>query len=56
MSDQILLKLECDVDEYLYLPCVGTKLIKPNGKQVLEAFSQCYCLHEIQSMLYICKV
>ena len=25
ISDQILLKLECDVDECLYFPCVGTK-------------------------------
>ena len=24
ISFQILLKLECDVDEYLYFPCVGT--------------------------------
>ena len=27
-----------DIDEYMYLPCVGTKLIKPNGNQVLEGF------------------
>ena len=32
ISDQILLKLECDKDEYLYFPCVGTKHIKANGK------------------------
>ena len=37
-SEQILIKLENDVDEYLYLPCVVTKLIKPNGKRVLEAY------------------
>ena len=37
ISDQILLKLECDVDEYLYLPFVSTKHIKANGKRVFEA-------------------
>ena len=39
-----------------FLPCVDAKLIKPNGKWVLEAFIQCYCLNEIPSMFYICKV
>ena len=34
ISDQILLKLEYDVDECLYLPYVGTKLIEPVGKRV----------------------
>ena len=33
ISDQILLKLECDVNEYLYFPCVGTKHIKAKGKR-----------------------
>ena len=32
ISEQILLKLECDVDEYLYFPCICTKNIKANGK------------------------
>ena len=36
ISDQILLKLKCDLDEYLYFPCVGTKHIKASGKRVLE--------------------
>ena len=45
ISDQILLKLEFDVDEYLYLTCTGTKLTTANGKRVAEAFIQCYCLH-----------
>ena len=49
-------KLQCDLDEYMYFPCVGTKHIKANGKRVLEALIQRYCLHEIQSMFYICKV
>ena len=48
--DQILLKLECDVDEYLYHPNVGTKHIKANGKRVLEALIQRYCLHGIPSI------
>ena len=58
MSDQILLKPECDLNEYLYFPCVGTKHIKANGKRVLEALIQRYCLHGIPStcMFYICKV
>ena len=56
ISGQILLKLECDVDEYLYLPCVGTKHTKVNGKRVLGALIQRYCLHGILSMFYICKV
>ena len=38
--DQILLKLVCDVDEYLYFPCLGTIHTKTNGKQVLEALFQ----------------
>ena len=45
ISDQILLKLKCDVDEYLYLPCTGTKLTKANGKRVAEALIQCFYLH-----------
>ena len=61
ISDQILLKLECDLDEYLYFPCVGTKHIKANGKLVLEALIQQllsawnfkYVLH-LQSMKTIC--
>ena len=55
ISDQILLKLKCDVDEYLFFPCVGTKHIKAKGKGVLEALIECYCLHEIPSMCYISK-
>ena len=39
----------------MYLPYVGTKLIKPNGKWVLEAFIQCYCLNEIPSMFTFVK-
>ena len=56
ISDQILLKLVCDVDEYLYFPCLGTTCTKANGKRVLEAFIQPYCLHGLLSMFYICKV
>ena len=55
VSDQILLKLECDVDEYLYFPFEGTKHIKANVKRVLEAYIQRYCLYESPSLLYICK-
>ena len=56
ISDQILLKLEYDVDEYLYYPCVGTKHIQTNGKRVLKALNQRYCLHGITSIFYICKI
>ena len=56
MTDQISLKLECDLDEYLYFPYVGTKHIKTKGKGVLEALIQPYCLHEIPSKSYISKV
>ena len=38
ISDQILLKLECGVGEYLNLPCVETKHIKAIGKSDFEAF------------------
>ena len=34
ISDHILLRLECDVDKYLYFPCVGTKHIEAKGKGV----------------------
>ena len=47
ISDQILLKLECDVDECLYFPCVSTKHTKAKGKGVWEASIQRYCLHKI---------
>ena len=40
ISDQILLKNNCDLDEYLYSPCGGTKHIKAKGKGVLEALIQ----------------
>ena len=53
ISDQILLKLECGVYGYLYLPCVRSKHGKANGKRVLEVVIQCYCLHGIPSMFYI---
>ena len=56
IPDQILLKLECDVDEYLCLPCVGTKHIKAEDKGVLEALIQRYFLHESPRMFYISKV
>ena len=56
ISDQILLKLKCDVDEYLHFPFVGTKHIKAKGKGILKALIQRYCLHEIPSMFYISKV
>ena len=55
MSDQILLKHKCDVDEYL-LSLFSTEHIKVNGKRVLEALIQRYSLHGIPSMFYICKV
>ena len=50
ISDQILLKLKCDLDDYLYFPCVGTKHIKANGKRVLEALIQRFFLHVIPSI------
>ena len=61
ISDQILLKLECDLDEYLYFPCLGTKHIKANGTLVfgsvnstlLSAWNSKYVLH-LQSMKTIC--
>ena len=56
ISDQSLLKLECNVDEYLYFPCVGTKHIKAKGKGILEALIQRYRLHVILNMFYISKV
>ena len=37
---QILLNLECGVDEYLCFPHVGTKDISVIGKRVLEVFIQ----------------
>ena len=43
ISDQILLKLKCDVDEYRYFPCGGTKHIQAKGKGVWEALIQRYC-------------
>ena len=49
-------KIECGVDGYLCFPCVGTKHIKANGKQVLEVFIQWYCLRGIKSMLCNGKV
>ena len=54
-SDQILLKLECDVDEYLYLPFESTKHIKANGKRVFEALMQRYCLHGIRACFTFAK-
>ena len=56
ISDRILLKLECDLDKYLYFPYAGTKHIKAKGKRVLESLIQRYCLHGIPSMFYIFKV
>ena len=56
ISDQILRKLKCDVDEYLYFHCVGTKHINAKGKWVLEALIQRFCLHEIPSIFYISKL
>ena len=56
ISDQILLKLLCDVDEYLYFHCVDTKHINAKDKGVLKALIQCYFLHEILSMFYISKL
>ena len=50
-----LLKLECDVDEYLYLPFVSTKQIKANGKRVVEALIQRYCLHGIRACFTFAK-
>ena len=37
ISVQILLKLECDIEKYLFFRCVGRKHIKARGKGVLEA-------------------
>ena len=53
ISDKILLKLKCDVDEYQFLHRVGTKHINAKGKGVFEALIQRYCLHETPSMFYI---
>ena len=39
ISDQNLLKLECDKDVHLYFPRVGTKHIKTKDKGVLEALT-----------------
>ena len=33
ISDQILLKLKCDIDEHLYFPFVGTKHVYANGNE-----------------------
>ena len=55
ISDQILLKLECDVDEYLYLHFVSTKHIKANGKRVFEALIQRNCLHGIRACFTFAK-
>ena len=55
ISDQILLKLECDVDEYLYLSFVSTKHIKANGKRVFEALFQRYSLHGIRACFTFAK-
>ena len=53
LSDQILLKLECGVDDYMYIPCVRTNHIKVNGKHVLEVFIQCHC-QQLHIMKTIC--
>ena len=55
ISDQILLKLECDVNEYLYLSFVSTKHIKASGKRVFEALFQRYCLHGIRAYFTFAK-
>ena len=55
ISEQILLKLECDVDEYLYLPFVSTKHVKANGKRVFVLLIQCYCLHGIRACFTFAK-
>ena len=65
ISNQILLKLKCDVDEYLFFPCVGIKHIKTNGKRVLEAlinatvgmeFQVCFTLAKYENdMLSLCE-
>ena len=56
ISDQILLKLECDIDEFLYLLFVGTKHTKANDKRATKALCQRCCLQGIPNMFYICKV
>ena len=56
ISVQILLKLDLDLDEYLYCSSVGRKHIKARDKEILEALIQRYCLHESPSMFYISKV
>ena len=55
ISDQILIKLDCDKAEYLYLPFVSTKHIKANGKRVFEASIQSYCLHGIRACFTLAK-
>ena len=52
---KFLLKLKCDVDEYLYLPFVSTKHIKANGKRVFEALIQRYCLYGIRALFSFAK-
>ena len=45
----------CNVDEYLYFFCVGTKHIKADGIRVLEALIQRYCLNGIPSIFAFAK-
>ena len=56
ISDQILVKLECGVDEYLCLQCVETKRINANGKLyslILSTWNFEYAL-QLQSTKSIC--
>ena len=45
--DQILIRLECGVDYYLYLPCVGTKHINANVNEYLKRL--------FKTMLSLCE-
>ena len=40
ISNQILLKLECELDEYLYFPCVDTNTPSRMVNEFLEASIQ----------------
>ena len=52
ISDQIILNLECGVDEYQCLSCAGTIHMTLIGKRVFEAFIFWRRLRGISSMLY----
>ena len=50
VSDHILRKLECGVDEYLCLPCAGIENILAIGKRGFGG------VYQILSVTYNCKI